>query len=236
LMAIGLVPGVITAAVFAAAAVVVLVQLESWSAGIAGALTAGDGWLATAVQVVAALAILGASALVGIYAFTAVTLLVGQPFFEALSREVDAERGFTGADPEESGWRSFLRETGEALRLAALTVPLSAALFLLGLIPVVGGVAAFVAGVGFGGWFLALELTTSPLGRRGVVALRARRALLGRHRSRAVGFGAACFLAFLIPLGAVAFMPAAVAGATLLVERLGPPEDLSRRPPPAPPS
>jgi CysZ protein len=36
----------------------------------------------------------------------------------------------------------------------------------------------------------------------------------------AIGFGAATFICFLIPLGAVLVMPAAVAGATLLARRL----------------
>ena len=36
----------------------------------------------------------------------------------------------------------------------------------------------------------------------------------------AVGFGAAVFVCFLIPLGAILVMPAAVAGATLLTRRI----------------
>jgi CysZ protein len=36
----------------------------------------------------------------------------------------------------------------------------------------------------------------------------------------AVGFGAAVFACFLIPLGAVIIMPAAVAGATMLARRV----------------
>ncbi|WP_084103777.1 EI24 domain-containing protein [Demequina sp. NBRC 110056] len=221
LMVVGLIPGLITAVVFGAGAVLIVMNLESWSDGIADALVAGDGWFSDALQVVAALAILGAAALVGIYTFTAVTLVIGQPFFERLAREVDASQGFVGADPEEGAWRSIVRGIGEALRLALLTVPLAVVLFLIGLIPVVGGVTAFVLGAAFGGWFLALELTTSPLARRGVLTLHDRRAVLRGHRARVVGFGAACFLAFLLPLGAIAFMPAAVAGATHLVQGLG---------------
>jgi CysZ protein len=36
----------------------------------------------------------------------------------------------------------------------------------------------------------------------------------------ALGFGAATFVSFLIPLGAIVVMPAAVAGATLLSRRI----------------
>ena len=41
-----------------------------------------------------------------------------------------------------------------------------------------------------------------------------------RHRARVLGFGVATQLCFLVPLGAVATMPAAVAGSTLLARSL----------------
>jgi CysZ protein len=40
------------------------------------------------------------------------------------------------------------------------------------------------------------------------------------HRARVLGFGVATQLCFLVPLGAVATMPAAVAGSTLLAHSL----------------
>lgn len=215
-MLLGLVPGAITAVAFGAGAFVLVTRIAAISDAIADALVGEDGWLSDAVQVVAALAVIGAAALIAIYTFTAITLLIGQPFFERLSREVDERAGHAGLEPSETLWRSLMRGVGEAARLALLTIPLAIALFLVGLLPVVGGAASFVLGAGFGGWFLALELTAYPLARRGHVALSQRRAVLAAERPRVVGFGAATFLLFLLPLGAVAFMPASVAGATLL--------------------
>jgi CysZ protein len=76
------------------------------------------------------------------------------------------------------------------------------------------------------GWILAVELTGVPFQRRGQ-RLRDRRAALRGHRPMALGFGAAVFVCFLIPLGAVLLMPAAVAGGTLLSRRaLGLPIDI----------
>jgi CysZ protein len=50
--------------------------------------------------------------------------------------------------------------------------------------------------------------------------------MLRGRRAMAIGFGTATFVCFLIPLGAVLVMPAAVAGATLLCRRLfGLPEE-----------
>ena len=52
--------------------------------------------------------------------------------------------------------------------------------------------------------------------------------MLGRHRALGLGFGSAVFACFLIPLGAVLVMPAAIAGATLLARRsLGKPIEIT---------
>lgn len=76
----------------------------------------------------------------------------------------------------------------------------------------VGGVFGAVVG----GWLLALELTGTPFDARGL-RLRDRRRALGRIRARTLGFGIATWVLFLVPLGAVVAMPAAVGGATLLM-------------------
>ena len=220
LMLLGLIPGAITAALLGSGALILVSQVARIGDAIADVTVGPEGWLHDVVQVVGMLAVLGAAAVIGIYTFTALTLLIGQPFFEQLSREVDAAAGFDGTEPQEGPWRALVRGLGEALRLALLTVPLAIALFLVGLIPAIGGVLGFALGAGLGGWFLALELTTPPLSRRGVVTLGQRRAVLRRHRARVIGFGAAVFVLFLVPLGALVFMPVAVAGATRLVQGL----------------
>lgn len=218
LMAWGLVPGAVTLVIFGVAAVVIATQVWGWAGSIAGAVADPAGWVHGLIQVVAALAIVVGAVVLGIYTFTAVTLLLGQVFFERISRAVDEAHGFTGVDPEEPWHRSLSRSVGEMLRLAVLTIPLAIGLFVVGLVPVVGAVVSFVLAAAFGGWFLALELTSYPLERRGVIRLAERRAVLRRSRATVVGFGAAVFLLFLIPLGPALFMPAAVAGATRLVQ------------------
>ena len=64
-----------------------------------------------------------------------------------------------------------------------------------------------------------VELTSVPFQRRGQ-RLRQRREVLKRHRAQSLGFGVAVFCSFLIPLGAILLMPAAIAGATLLSRQL----------------
>jgi CysZ protein len=90
---------------------------------------------------------------------------------------------------------------------------------LLGFVPVVGGVLAAVLGVVLTGRLLARELTARAFDARYLDAA-VRRALLRRHRWRILGFGAATQLCFLVPLGAIVTMPAAVAGATLLARSI----------------
>jgi CysZ protein len=83
-----------------------------------------------------------------------------------------------------------------------------------------------VLGALVGGWLLAVELTGAPFQRRGQ-RLRDRRRVLKTQRPLTLGFGVAVFLCFLIPLGAIFMMPAAIAGATLLSRRtLGHPIDI----------
>lgn len=216
-MAWGLVPGVLTMVLFASAAIVIASQLVDWSEAIANALVSQDGSLNTVVQVVAAVAIVLGAVVLGAYTFTVVTLTLGQFFFERISRAVDETHGVAGTDSEEPWYRSLGRGLGEVVRIALLTIPLAVGLFVLGLVPVIGGFASFVLGMSFGGWFLALELTAYPLERRGFITLAQRREALGKSRPTVVGFGIAVFLTFLIPLGPAVFMPAAVAGATRLV-------------------
>jgi CysZ protein len=88
-----------------------------------------------------------------------------------------------------------------------------------------------VIGAAIGGWLLAVELTGVPFQRRGQ-RLRHRRAVLARNRAQALGFGVAVFCSFLIPLGAILLMPAAIAGATLLSRQvMGQPITPIREPP-----
>lgn len=218
IMAWGLVPGALTLVIFGVVAVVIATQVWGWAGSLAQVLVGSGGWFEGLIQLVVAMAIVAGAVLLGIYMFTAVTLTIGQVFFERISRTVDQAYGFAGTDPDTPWYRSLARGVGEAGRLALLTVPLGLGLFVVGLVPLFGAAASFVLGAAFGGWFLALELATYPLERRGMVTLSQRRAVLRRRRATVVGFGATVFLLFLIPLGPALFMPAAVAGATHLVQ------------------
>jgi CysZ protein len=157
--------------------------------------------------------------LLSVLFFTAITLIIGQPFYEAISKNVESKLGGVPGEVNVSFWKTLPRNIVDSIRLILLAAVVGILLFALGLIPAFGQVVVPVLAILFGGWILALELTGVPFERRGL-RLRDRRRMLRGRRSMAVGFGAATFVCFLIPGGAVLLMPAAVAGATLLSRRL----------------
>ncbi|MEV4992425.1 EI24 domain-containing protein [Streptomyces niveus] len=156
---------------------------------------------------------------VAVIAFTAVTLLVGQPFYESLSEAVDRSEG---GDVPESGL-PLLRElwisARDSLRILGRVVLYGVLLFALGFIPVVGQTVVPVLGFCVSGFFLTEELTAVALQRRGI-ELAQRLTLLRRRRLLTLGFGVPLTLAFLVPFVAVFLMPGAVAGATLMARDL----------------
>ncbi len=215
LMAIGLLPGLITMALFVALFVALGWGLQGATDWIADVIVGSDSGFHGIVQLAAGLALIGAWLLLVVYAFVTVTSVVGQPFFERISHRVDARLGTVPEAPAWPWWRNAARGVGEGARLLLLTVPLSVGLFLLGLIPAVGTVAAWVLGALLGGWFVALEFTAIPFERRGMM-LRDRRRLLRARRARTLGFGAMAFVMSVVPPLAVLAMPSAVAGGTML--------------------
>ncbi len=151
--------------------------------------------------------------------FTAVTLLVGQPFYESLSEAVDRSEG--GEVPE-SGlplWRELWISARDSLRVLLRVAFYGILLFACGFIPVIGQTVVPVIGFCVSGFFLTEELTAVAFQRRGV-ELKERLGLLRGRRTAVLGFGVPLTLAFLVPFVAVFLMPGAVAGATLMARDL----------------
>lgn len=218
LVLLGMIPALISAALFAAAFVAlvgVADELAAWITPFA------DDWAATGrrlFRLLAAFALLALGGLLTVVSFTAVTLVIGDPFYEKISERVEDRFGGTPGAVEVPLLRSLRRSLVDSLRLVAKSALVGIPLFAAGFIPVVGQFVVPVIGALVGGWFLVLELVGAPFYRRGL-RLPDRRATLRRVRPLALGFGTAVFVTFLIPLGAVLFMPAAVAGAALLTRR-----------------
>jgi CysZ protein len=150
--------------------------------------------------------------------FTTVTLIVGQPFYELVWRHAESRFGPV-PDSAPGFWRSVGLGIASGLRMLVPTVLIGVGLFALGLVPVVGAVLAAILGALAGGWFLARELTGLAFDARGI-GYRERRAALGSRRALVLGYGAATYLLFLVPLGAIVVMPAAVAASVLVTRHV----------------
>ncbi|MFF8439852.1 EI24 domain-containing protein [Streptomyces californicus] len=215
----GLLPGLVTLVVYAGA----LVGLGYGADDLVGWATPfADDWSSPWQGLLRT----GLTALVFVFGlflavitFTAMTLLVGQPFYESLSEEVDRDEG--GEVPESglSFWRDVWISARDSVRILLRVALYGIALFACGFIPVIGQTVVPAIGFCVSGYFLAEELTAVALQRRGMV-LKDRLVLLRGRRMLVLGFGVPLTLAFLVPFVAVFLMPGAVAGATLLVRDL----------------
>ncbi|MFF4831548.1 EI24 domain-containing protein [Streptomyces sp. NPDC001315] len=217
----GLLPGLITLVVYAAA----LVCLALWGEDfVSWATPFADDWSSPWQGLfrgflTAVLFALGL--LLSVLTFTAVTLVIGQPFYENLSEKVDRDVSPDGTAPESDLplWRELWISARDGLRIVVRAVLWGILLFALGFLPVVGQTAVPVIGFFVTGFFLTEELAAVALQRRGV-ELRDRLALLRSRKTLIWGFGTPLGLAFLVPFVAVFLMPGAVAGATLLARDL----------------
>jgi CysZ protein len=215
MMALGLIPAAIVFAIL-----VVLIALLAFNLdAITTFLTAfADGWderWRALLRVGFGLALILGLVVLYAFAFTALTLFIGEWFYEKIWRAVEADLGEYTKGREPGFWRSNL----DAGRLVVRAIFTGLLLAVLGLIPLVGAPLAAILGLFLSGRLVALELTTRPLEARGLTRVE-RRTALRNHSPRVFGFGVAVHVFYLIPGGAIAVMPAAVAGATVLAKHV----------------
>ena len=215
LMALGLIPAAIAFVVLAA----VLIPFGLSLGGLTAWITPfADGWSAgwrDALRITLGIVLFIAAAILAGLVFTALTLTIGDPFYQRIWRGVERSLG----GPEPTGETGFWVTIGEGLRLVWYAILITLLTLLIGFIPVVGGVAASLIGIVLSGWMLARELTGRAFDARGSSSAdRARTLRAGRART--LGFGIATQLCFMVPLGAIITMPAAVAGSTILARAL----------------
>jgi len=109
LLIIGLVPALVSGILYATA----LFFLISYLPDLARAVTwFADDWaeaLRSLIRVLAGVGLLGVAVLLGILTFTAVTLLIGDPFYERISELVEDRFGGVPNEVEVGFWRSLGR-------------------------------------------------------------------------------------------------------------------------------
>jgi CysZ protein len=191
----------------------VVAYLPSWLVGIASSLLT--------------LMIVVGLSLCALVVFATVAGIVTGPFNELLSERVEAV--LTGQPEAPFSWSAFLREAVRGAlhsirRLIASLVWL-VIVFVVGLVPVIGTIAAFV----IGGWLAARSAAydsyDSVLARR-AMAYRDKLAYLARHRQRTFGLGTVVAGLLLVPGVNLIALGLGAAGATVAVHAI---ETLSRR-------
>lgn len=187
---LGLLPGLITLVLYTGA----LVALALWGQdAVAWATPFADDWSSPwqgLFRGLLTVVLFALGLLLAVLTFTAVTLLVGQPFYENLSEKVDEDLSPDGTAPrsELPLWREIWVSARDSLRILVRAVLWGVLLFALGLLPFVGQSVVPVIGFFVTGFFLTEELTAVALQRRGV-DLRARLTLLRSRKTLVWGFG-----------------------------------------------
>lgn len=214
-MSAGLLPAAIVGAVLTGA----LIGLGFALPGLLEALTPfADAWdplWAGLLRWMIGIALLGGAVVVAVATFTALTLLVGEPFYDRIWRSVERDLG--GAVPDAP--YGIARSAADALGLFGRGLLAALGAGVVALVPFAGAAAGAVVGAVLNGRVIADELSSRGLTARGLDA-RQRTALLRAHRARVLGFGVAAHVCFLVPFAAIVVMPAAVAGAALLARHL----------------
>ncbi|MCF3965067.1 EI24 domain-containing protein, partial [Streptomyces fuscigenes] len=213
----GLLPGLVTLVVYAGALIALAYGADdavSWATPFA------DGWASPWQGLFRGgmtVLLFALGLFLAVVTFTAVTLLVGQPFYEALSEAVERAESPDGTVPASGlSWgRGILVSVKNSLYVLVRVAIWGVVLFALGFVPVLG--QSVVPAVGFcvSGFYLTQELTAVAMERRRVGA-REQLAWLKGRRTMALGFGVPLTLAFLVPVVPILLMPGAVAGATLM--------------------
>ncbi|MFC6089129.1 EI24 domain-containing protein [Saccharothrix lopnurensis] len=220
LLLIGAIPALLTTVLLIGG----LVGLAVWVDDIAAWLTPfADDWNETVRAVTrfaAGFGVIGAFVAVGLLLFTAITLIIGGPFYEHIAETVE-DRHLGGVpEAEQVTWlRSAAMGARDGLLLVGLAVLCAVPLFIAGFIPVLGQTVVPVLAVCVNATLLSIELTAIPFTRRGL-DLKVRRQVLRRRRAVTLGFAVPAYLLCLVPLAALVVLPAAMAGGTVLAHRL----------------
>ena len=185
-----------------ASTLVVPALIERWAGGA--------GWWVRALQVLATLAFLVLSTLLGL----ALAQPASGPALEALVRRMEEKLG-APPRPDTPFLTEVLRSAGSAMIALVGGLTAFVLLLLIGLIPgaaVVTVPLQFIFAVLFIGW----DVCDYPLSVRGI-PLRERLRLIGRNFWSVMGFALGLGLVALVPCGFLLLLPVGVAGATCLM-------------------
>src|ERR1041384_8183453 len=116
MMVFGAIPALIVAIVYTAGLVVLMLNLGAITESLTAFASEWDPLLRGILRGAFALGFLVAFAFFWVYTYTAVTLAIGDPFYERIWRFVERELGDAPVEPEIGFWRAFGRAFADFLR------------------------------------------------------------------------------------------------------------------------
>ena len=167
-LALGLIPAVVSFLLIAAVWVVLLYFITDLAALVTWF---ADDWSSTArslVRLGAGAGIVIGAVLLSVLTYTALTLLIGDPFYEVISQRVEQRLGGTPGEVDKPWYKTLRKNAADSIRLILIGVTVAVPLFALGFVPLVGQTVVPVLDATIGGWLLAVELTGIPFNRRGL--------------------------------------------------------------------
>ena len=191
--------------------VALIVLLVVFGGRLTDTIVQGGSWWRTALRVLVWAAMVGLLAVVFVFTYALVAMVLAAPLYEFLS--VAIERRHTGGLREaEGGWKEMLIDTWRALSDAVKFLLLAGVAWLLGLTapPVTPVIAFMVIAV-----LVGLEFMDSPMGRRRL-PFRQKLWYGARHAWMLMGFGSLMTLMMLIPVVGAFFLPLGVIGGTMM--------------------
>lgn len=216
---VGMLPALLTAVLMIGGIVLLasnIGDLSAWATGFASDWSEG---LRVTVQVAVGVSFVGAALGLSVLLFTAVSLIIGGPFYEYIAEQVEDELGGVPEAEQAGWWRCFVIGIRDAVLLIGLSLLFTIPLFFMGFIPFIGQTVIPVIAVSINAYLLSIELTGVPFTRRGR-SLKDRRRALASRRAVVLGFAVPTYLLCLVPLAALVVIPAAMAGGTVLAHRL----------------
>lgn len=231
MLLVGMLPAVLTAAILLGAMIALIANIDHLAALVTPFADNWSGGERLVTRLAAGFALVGAAVLLGLVAFTAVTLVIGGPFYENIAERIEDDLGITAGHLGLSWWKQFVTGLRDGIALLLRSLLFTIPLFLTGFLPFVGQSVVPVLVALTTAWFMALEVVAVPFYRRGI-GLRGRTAMIRRRRMLALGLGLPAVLLCMIPLLAIVVMPVAFAGGVLVaLDVLGLAPSAARRAP-----
>ncbi|MGH3730450.1 MAG: EI24 domain-containing protein, partial [Micromonosporaceae bacterium] len=198
--------GTVPAMIAMVLVILAIVAVGMWVGDlVAWATPFADGWSPDgreALRVSATVVLMVALLAVAVITFTALTLLIGGPFYEYIAEQIEDQLGGKPPGYHASWFRVFVRGLRDSILLVSISVLFTLPLFCLGFIPLIGQTVIPVIGACVGGWILSLELVGVPFHRRGL-RLGDRHRALRTRRALTLGFGVPTYLVCAVPLLAI---------------------------------